>query len=269
MNKEKFTVVIPTYNRALFIEKAIESVQTQSFPHWKILVIDDASTDDTVDKVQPYLDDPRIRLIILPENKGISHVLNIALEEIDTPYFVQLDSDDCLSRHALRCFHLMSIKDPQAALLYGNIRMWRQTPDGKWRVFRSIRHRSFSNKYQFLVYMTYMLHPRCYRTAAVQDVGGWDTTDPYEGRVMEDRRMVVKLIEKYRIRWINQFLYHRRKHGEQLTGSEHYAARNELRRNLVLDSLEKWGNRYKPVFGYRKGFLIVKRLIPQRTKIGR
>jgi len=269
MTNPKFTVVIPTYNRAPFIEKAIESVRKQSFQHWKILIIDDASTDDTVEIIQPYLEDSRIRLITLPENKGISHVMNLALDEIDTPYFVQLDSDDWLSKHALRCFHLMSSKDPQAALLYGNIRMWRQDQNGEWKVIRSIRHRSFYNKYQFLVYMTYMLHPRCYRTEAVLDVGGWETADPYDGRVMEDRRMVVKLIEKYRIRWINQFLYHRRKHGKQLTGPEHYAARNKLRRSLVLDSLEKWGNRYKPVFGYRKGFLIVKRLIPLRTKIGR
>ena len=195
--------------------------------------------------------------------------MNYALQEIDTPYFVQLDSDDWLSKDALQCFNRVVEQDPRAALIYGNIRMWRQNKTRKWIVAKSIRHRPFSNKYQFLTYMTYMLHPRCYRTEAVRQVGGWETDDPYNGRLMEDRRMVVKLIEKYRIRWIDQYMYHRRKHRKQLTGSDTNAARNELRRNLVLESLQKWGNLYKPVFGYRNGYLIVKRLIPQRTKIGR
>lgn len=267
--KATFTVVIPTYNRASYIDKAIQSVMDQTFPHWKLLIIDDASTDDTVEKLQPYLENPNIRLLTLPENKGISHVLNLALQEIDTPYFIQLDSDDWLSKNTLACFHKESKKDPQAALLYGNIRMWKQRTDGKWNLFKSIRHRSFKTKYHFLVYMTYMLHPRCYRTKAVLDVGGWETTDPYGGRIMEDRRMVVKLMQKYRIRWIDQFLYHRRKHKKQLTDSEQYKARNELRRDLVIQSLQKWGNRFQPVFGYRRGLLIVKQLVPLRTKIGR
>lgn len=266
MSKAKFTVVIPTFNRAAYIKKAIKSVQKQSFKRWKLLIIDDASTDDTAKVVEPYLKDSRIRLITLKENVGISHVLNRALKEMDTKYFVQLDSDDWLSKDALKRFHLASKKDPKAALLYGNIRMWKQNKHGKWKMFKSIRHRSFRNKYQFLVYMTYMLHPRCYKTQALRKVGGWETNDPYTGRIMEDRRMVVKLMEKYRIRWINQFLYHRRKHTKQLTRREAYSARNELRRKLVVHSLQKWGNRFKPVFGYRRGYLIVKRLIPRRKK---
>lgn len=258
------TVVIPSYNRADYISKAIESVKKQSCPAWKLLIIDDASTDQTLKRIAPYLVDPRIRLIALSENKGISHVLNHALNEIDTDYFLQLDSDDWLEKSALAQIAKAIREKPNAALYYGNVRMWEEGEQGAFRKARVIHHRSFSTKYQFLSYMTYMLHPRCYRTAAVRAVGGWETDDPFEGRMMEDRRMCVKLIEHYPFYWINQILYNRRKHRDQLTNLKSIQMRNQLRRQLVLRSLKKWGNHFEPVFGYRHGFLIVKKFVSKK-----
>ncbi|RKD25768.1 hypothetical protein BEP19_02165 [Ammoniphilus oxalaticus] len=266
MNEAPFTVVIPAYNRADTIKQSIRSVQQQTFDQWKLLIIDDASTDKTVEKIKPFLSDPRIRFLSLPKNKGISHALNYALQEVDTPYFIQLDSDDRLAKQALRYFHKALEKDPEAALFYGNVSLWRKNKGQKWVRVKRIRHRSFDDKYQFLTYMTYMLHPRCYRTEAVRSVGGWETDDPYEGRMMEDRRMVIKLIERYPIRWIDRELYYRRIHGKQLTNRANVRARNELRRRLVNNSLQKWGDHYQAVFGYRHGYLIVKQLIPQKKE---
>lgn len=264
MMEAKFTVVIPSYNRGSYIKKAIRSVIEQSYSQWKLLIIDDASADDTLEQVEPYLKDGRIRLIALSENVGISHVLNRALREVDTPYLVQLDSDDWLSKDCLKEFDKAARKHPEAALLYGNVRMWTKNRSGRWVVFKKIKHRPFRNKLQFLLYMTYMLHPRCYLADALRKAGGWETNDPYGGRIMEDRRMVVKLMEKHRVHWINRFLYNRRKHVNQLTNHRDFEARNVLRKRLVTTSLKRWGNRYKPVFAKRNGLLIVKRLIPRQ-----
>lgn len=266
MTEAKFTVVIPSYNRGNYIKKAIRSVLEQSYSHWKLLIIDDASTDDSLLQVEPFLKDERIRLIARSQNEGISHVLNRALQEVDTPYFVQLDSDDWLSKDSLKEFHKAAKKHPGAALFYGNVLLWTKNKKDKWKVRKRIVHRPFRNKLQFLLYMTYMLHPRCYLTDALRQAGGWETSDPYGGRMMEDRRMVVKLMETHRVHWINRFLYNRRKHARQLTHHGAFEARNELRKSLVVGSLKKWGNLYKPVFAKRNGLLIVKRLIPLKKK---
>ncbi|RXT13970.1 glycosyltransferase family 2 protein [Ammoniphilus sp. CFH 90114] len=260
MTDPTFTVVIPSYNRADFIEDAIQSVIRQTYKHWKLLIIDDASTDDTVERVEPYLSDERIRLIPLKENIGISQVMNRALKEVETEAFIQLDSDDWLEKDTLKQFSKAMKKRPKAVLVYGNIRMWHEKDHGKWKAMKIIRHRQFSNKYEFLTYMTYMLHPRCYRTESVRKVGGWEINDAYNGRIMEDRRMVLKLIERYPVYWIDRILYNRRKHRQQLTNKDAYQARNHLRKELVYSSLRRWGNRYSPVFGYRAGLLIVKKL---------
>ncbi|HJV44228.1 MAG TPA: glycosyltransferase family A protein [Bacillota bacterium] len=256
------TVVIPSYNRADYIGKAINSVIQQTTKKWKLLILDDASTDQTIEKVTPYLKDPRIQLIQLPENKGISHVLNKALQSIDTNYFVQLDSDDWLAKDTLAQFSRAFLRKPNAALYYGNVCLWFQQQDGKWIRKKLIKHRDFPNKYDFLIYLTYMLHPRCYRTEALRTVGGWDIDDEFGGRIMEDRRICTKLIEKYPFHWINKVLYHRRKHTLQLTNKSMYQARNKLRKELVQKYLFKWGNKYRADFGYRNGLLIVNRLIP-------
>ncbi len=262
MTKARFTIVIPTYNRANFIEKAIKSVFAQKDSKWKLLIVDDASTDKTSDAIKPYLTDNRVRLISLDKNQGISHVMNRALKEVDTDFFIQLDSDDWLSKSALKAFSKAIKRNPKAALYYGNVRMWTESKDGKWKKRRTIRHKQFNNKYEFLKYMTYMLHPRCYRTEAVRKAGGWETNDPYNGRIMEDRRMVVKLIENHPVHWIDKTLYNRRKHRRQLTNREDFKARNYLRRELVIHSLRKWGDHYIPIFGYRGGLLIVKDFRP-------
>lgn len=266
MTKAKFTVVIPSYNRAQYIERAIQSVLSQTYKKWKLLIIDDASTDHTWKQIEPFLKDDRIRLIALEKNVGISSVMNRALEEVDTEAFVQLDSDDWLDRDALRQFSKAMKKDPKAALYYGNVRMWLEQKNGRIKQIKTVRHRPFHTKYQFLCYMTYMLHPRCYRTEAVRDAGGWETDDPYDGRFMEDRRMVVKLIERHPIHWINKTLYNRMKHYQQLTNKEAFHIRNQLRKDLVNRSLRSWGNHYSPMFGYRGGLLIVKRLVPNKKQ---
>ena len=58
------SVIMPAYNATAYIEEAIRSVMKQTFPHWELIVIDDASTDDTSALVQRLMaEDSRIRLV--------------------------------------------------------------------------------------------------------------------------------------------------------------------------------------------------------------
>lgn len=251
------------------IGQAIKSVLNQRYQRpWKLLIIDDASTDHSLARINSFLPDERIQLIALKKNKGISHVLNTALDYIETPYFVQLDSDDWLTKDALNeLTHAVDKADKRTALFYGNMNIVYRTKKGRKKV-RYFRHRHFKDKYDFLTYLTYMLHPRMYRTAAVQEVGGWETDDPFQGRVMEDRRMCLKLIEKYPFYWIDKPLYNLRKHHNQLTQRKNIYKRNILRKNTLQFYLKRWGDKYKPVYTYRQGLLVVKKLV-RKKKGGR
>jgi len=261
-----FTVVIPAYNRASFIRKAIRSVLKQTSKDWKLLIMDDASTDRTRQKVEKYLYHPNIMYYRMEKNSGISKVMNQALSMVDTPYLVQLDSDDWLPKRTLAILKKYIKKSKKStALFYGNIKIWRVKRGRYYNPFL-VKHKHFRNKYQFLKYNRWMVAPRCYRVAALHEVGGWDTSDKYEGRIMEDRRIVLRLIEKYRVRFINRKLYNRTKHRGQLTDNKMKRRRNHLRKKTFKHYLKRWGKKYKAVYGYKNGYLVIKRLKKVRRR---
>ncbi|MFG0213009.1 glycosyltransferase family 2 protein [Brevibacillus porteri] len=255
-----FTVVIPTYNRAKFIRKAINSVLNQTSKDWKLLIIDDASTDHTRSKIEKYMYHPNIMYHRMEQNSGIGKVMNQALSMVDTPYLVQLDSDDWLPKRTLAVLKKYIHKSKKStALFYGNMNIWK-VRHGKYTNTIKVKHKTFYNKYQFLKYNRWMVSPRCFRVEALHKVGGWDTSDRYEGRIMEDRRIILRLIEKYRVRYINQILYNRTKHKGQLTDSKMKFRRNYLRKKTFKFYLNRWGKRYKAIYGYKDGYLVIRRL---------
>jgi glycosyltransferase involved in cell wall biosynthesis len=89
----RVSVIIPTHNRAEFLEKAIHSVLNQSYTDFEILVCDDASSDDTR-KVVEAISDERIRFIRYEQNRGVIRVRNEAISNSSGDYIAFLDDDD-------------------------------------------------------------------------------------------------------------------------------------------------------------------------------
>lgn len=91
----KVSAIIPAYNRAHCIERAIKSVQDQTFKDMEILVCDDASTDATRDIVRTYqAKDSRIILLCLLENQGAGAARNLGMQAAKGEYIAFFDSDD-------------------------------------------------------------------------------------------------------------------------------------------------------------------------------
>ncbi|MCZ7530361.1 MAG: glycosyltransferase family 2 protein [Acidimicrobiia bacterium] len=93
--RPRVTVLIPTYNRARFLEQSIASVLDQSFEHLVLHVSDDASTDDTPDVVASFAD-PRLSYTRQAENIGMLGNFNAGIEVVDTEYVAILNDDDLL-----------------------------------------------------------------------------------------------------------------------------------------------------------------------------
>ena len=89
----KITVFIPVRNRARYIGEAIESILGQTLSDFELLIIDDASTDDSVDRIQAF-DDPRLRLVRNERNQGIPATRNRGVALAEGEYLAFLDSDD-------------------------------------------------------------------------------------------------------------------------------------------------------------------------------
>lgn len=87
------SVVVPTYNSASFISDTIDSILNQSYTSIELIVVDDASKDNTVDVVRSY-SDSRIKLISLKENHHVCTACNKAFEEIKGKYTAFCGHDD-------------------------------------------------------------------------------------------------------------------------------------------------------------------------------
>lgn len=93
IKKPKITVLMPVYNCELYIRESIDSILNQTFDDFELLIIDDASTDKTVDIIKAY-NDFRIQLIEKPQNSGYTNSLNYGLSIAKGEYIARMDGDD-------------------------------------------------------------------------------------------------------------------------------------------------------------------------------
>lgn len=90
---KKLTVLMTVFNGAAYLRETVESILGQSYKDFKFLILDNASTDESVEIIRSY-GDPRIHLEALPENIGQVGALNKGLDMIDTPLVARMDADD-------------------------------------------------------------------------------------------------------------------------------------------------------------------------------
>jgi len=89
------SIITPSHNCSAFISETIRSVVSQTFTNWEMIIVDDFSSDKSVNVIQSFVDqDSRIRLIRLPENSGAAVARNTAIEAAKGRYIAFLDSDD-------------------------------------------------------------------------------------------------------------------------------------------------------------------------------
>lgn len=239
------TVLLPTYNAGRYLLKALHSVFTQTISHWQIIIIDDASTDNSINLAKYYTDDSRVTLLRNPINLGQSKSLNLGLTLSQTAYTVQLDSDDWFNPDTLEVLYTAAESSADTiALFSGNLNLVLENEEGNLIMEEIWRNRSFNERYDFLL-ADCSQWPRFYRTAALKEIGGWPTDDPYEGRYMEDKRILLRLIENSEFLWLDHVLYNHRRHsGNQTNLTQIY---NEMTEWTIRDALNRWGDKFNPV----------------------
>lgn len=89
------SVITPLHNSAAYISETIESVLAQTYQAWELIIVDDVSTDQSVQIVEAFVErDARIKLIKLEENSGAAVARNTAIKAASGRYIAFLDSDD-------------------------------------------------------------------------------------------------------------------------------------------------------------------------------
>ena len=211
--KPRISVLVPTYNTPEpMLRQMLRSVEEQLYPEWELVVADDGSSEPHVARVlQEHAGrEPRIRLALSQDNRGVSNATNRALALATGEMVVLLDHDDLLEEQALyRVAEAVVADDPD--FLYSDEAL--VSADGT-HVKRYALRPAFSLEY--LRSHPYIVHLVGFRTSLLKELGGLDESL----RISQDYDLILRAVERARkIVHIPEILYQWRLH-ESSSGTQ-------------------------------------------------
>jgi glycosyltransferase involved in cell wall biosynthesis len=211
MSKEtpKISVIIPTYNRAHVLKRAIDSVLNQTFSDFEIIVVDDGSTDDTQKLLKQY--DDKLK-VITTENRGVSAARNIAIKDAKGKYIAGLDSDDYWHKRKLERQIEALESRPDIKIIYTN-EIWIR--NGK-RVNQCKQHQKYSGHIYKKCLPLCIISPSSVvmERSIFDDIGLFDEDLP----ACEDYDLWLRVASKYEVFFLDEeLIYKTGGHEDQLS----------------------------------------------------
>lgn len=226
----KVTVLMPVYNCELYIKEAIDSILNQTYTNFELLIIDDASTDKTVELIKKCLD-VRINLIQKPVNKGLTDSLNHGLKIAKGKYIARMDGDD-ISLPERFAKQILFLEENQEVILCGS---WFSII-GSDRIVKVPEHHN-EIKLAFLK-GNCIAHPSVMMRK--QSLDAFQVIYDVYKEPAEDYDLWVRLMLKGKLHNLQEVLLDYRTHGEQVTKRQSVEQKNrvlEIKRTM-FDFLE-------------------------------
>jgi glycosyltransferase involved in cell wall biosynthesis len=193
------SVIIPTYNRADLLPRALNSVLQQTFVDFEVLVVDDGSTDKTAALMAKYQErDDRVRYLDQPQNAGVSAARNRGLREARGVFMAFLDSDDEWLPYKLeRQVALFQRLSERVGLIYGGVE---NVGPGGERNIHTPRHRGDIRSTLLERNVIHGTSGVTLRRATVERVGFFDEGIP----AVEDYDYWLRVAKEYEVDFISE-----------------------------------------------------------------
>ena len=184
----RLCIGISFYNAGEFLDYAICSVLNQTYKNWKLLLLNDGSTDNSLDIAMKYQGDPRIEVLSDGENRGLIYRLNQLISLCESKYFVRMDADDIMHPQRLEKQLRYLEEHPQADV----VGSWAYSIDTGNRVVGILK-----NKVNPSVIGDVFAHA-CFIHPSVMGKRDWFSNNPYDSRYIrvEDMELWCRTIEK-------------------------------------------------------------------------
>ena len=212
-DKPKVSVIVPTYNRAHFIKKAINTVLEQTYQDFEIIVVDDGSKDETEDVVKSIKDD-RIRFIKHDKNRGSSVARNTGIKNAKGEYIAFLDSDVTWLKEKLeKQIKILESSPADVGVVFCGVQRMdykTQKYTTQWIIRENVNEKIFDGVGYAPDTPTMFI-----RKSALLDVGFFDENIPY----FEETELGIRLAKKYKFILIDEFLIISTMNHEQNTSS--------------------------------------------------
>ncbi len=109
----KISILLPTYNRAHLVTRAIDSILNQTYQNFEIVIVNNGSQDNTKEVLQSYEKNPKIKVLHLEKNRGYAGGFNYGLQFVRGEWFTEIGDDDLIKEDALeKLIHIPENVDP-------------------------------------------------------------------------------------------------------------------------------------------------------------
>ncbi len=205
----KISVIMPVYNGERYIKETIESVLTQSYTDFEFIIIDDGSTDGTLD-ILKKINDNRIK-VLNQNHGGIVKALNLGIKESTGEYIIRIDADDICILNRFEVLVNYMDKNPQVSVCGS----WASTIDEKGEFIGQLKHPPINNqdikKYSLL--HNPFIHPSVIIRKSVIDSVGFYKNFKHN----EDYELWTRVLRVGKVHNIPEFLINYRIHQNQIT----------------------------------------------------
>jgi glycosyltransferase involved in cell wall biosynthesis len=220
----RISVVVPSYNQALFLPECLESIFRQDYPHLEVVVMDGGSTDGSVDIIRSFA--PRLKHWQSQRDGGQSAAINAGMQHTTGDLVAWLNSDDFYWQDALWVMARAWMQHPGRGLYIANGFRYEQATDTRYPFLH--RHIAL-NRRGLLEGSDYILQPATFFwREAFQAVGGLDP----KLRFCMDWDIFLRITQRYAAVAINEFVAVSREYEDTKTRSGGMVRVNEILRMI-------------------------------------
>ncbi|TGE04132.1 glycosyltransferase family 2 protein [Hymenobacter fodinae] len=182
------TIIALCYNHARFLPQALDSLLNQTYPNLEVLLVDDASTDDSATILMRYAQaQPNWRLLLLPENVGNCRAFNSAFRQSMGEFVIDFATDDVLLPHRV-AHHITAFQEagPQCGMVYSDAELIDEQGHLVRRHFRRTAQGLFPRPASGWVFADVLARyfistpTMTMRRATLEELGGYDEALAYE-----------------------------------------------------------------------------------------
>jgi glycosyltransferase involved in cell wall biosynthesis len=188
----KISVLLPVYNAEKYIAEAVRSVLNQTFQGFELIIINDGSTDNTIDLIRSF-DDRRI-ITVEQANAGIAAALNKGIELARGEYIARFDADDICYPHRLEQQYNFLSQNPDYVLIGSHVDY--MDKDGRYLFYNEDMSHTDEEIRETIHSKCPFIHSTvCYKTSVIRELGGYDP----RAHSFEDYFLWIKFIEKGKV----------------------------------------------------------------------
>lgn len=201
------SIIVPAYNADAFLEKTLESILSQTYQNFEVLVVDDGSQDQTAEIIQSFAQRDRRIVSLQQSNAGVAAARNLALQQARGEYIAPVDADDIWYPHYLtKQVDCLSESDSSFGLVYS----WSLDIDERGSLMGGFYNSTIEGEvYRTLVYKYFVGNASCsvIRRSCFDKVGGYNSNlKAQNAQGCEDWDLHLRIAEYYQFKVVPEFL---------------------------------------------------------------